>query len=98
MGPTEASTLSGNTMTDVSTVGATLSGLVTVSHSVHMDAGGPTGVAYGAPGIPTGCPFGMRLSSSDFTALGVPALPSPSRAEVRLYTGCSRLVPPITTY
>ena len=86
-------------MIDEFTVGATLSGLVTVSHNVHIElAAVDTGVAYGAPGMPTGCPFGIRFSSSDFTALGVPALPSTSRAEVRLYTGCSRLVPPITTY
>ncbi len=55
MGPTEPSAISGSTITDVSTVGATLSGLVTVSHSVHVDsATGPTGVAYGAPGMPMG--------------------------------------------
>jgi hypothetical protein len=90
IGPTEVSVISGSTMTDVSMVGATLSALVTVSHSVHVDsATGDTGVAYGAPGMPIGWPLGIRLSSSDFTADGVPGLPSTRRADVRLYTGRS---------
>ena len=38
IGPTEPSVTNGRTITDVSTVGATLSGLVTVSHNVHIDS------------------------------------------------------------
>jgi hypothetical protein len=45
----------GSTITDVLTFGATLSALVTVSHSVHVDSATElTGVAYGAPGMPMG--------------------------------------------
>ncbi len=55
IGPVEESVTSGSTSTDVSTAGATLSGLMTVSHNVHIDsATPPTGVAYGAPGMPIG--------------------------------------------
>ncbi len=45
MGPTDGSITSGRTITDVSTVGATLSGFVTVSHNVHIDSAAETGVA-----------------------------------------------------
>jgi hypothetical protein len=55
MAPTEPSMTSGRTMIDEFTVGATLSGLVTVSHNVHVElADVDTGVAYGAPGMPMG--------------------------------------------
>jgi hypothetical protein len=88
----------GRTTTDVSTAGATLSGLVTVSHNVHVDSAAPaTGVAYGAPGMPIGWPFGILFSSSDFTANGVAALPSTRRADVRLYTGRNCPLPGNTT-
>ncbi len=85
MAPTEASVTKGSITTEVSTVGATLSARVTLSHSVHIDSPAPeTGVAYGAPGMPIGCPLGIRFSSSDLTAVGLSALPRTSRADVRL--------------
>jgi len=88
IGPTAPSETRGVTSTDVSMDGATLSTLVTMSHSVHIDSDTlAMGVAYGAPGMPIGWPFGMRFSSSDLTALGLPGFPSTSRADVRLYTG-----------
>ncbi len=99
IGPVVLSVTNGSINTDVSTAGATLSGLMTVSHNVHIVSVTPeTGVAYGAPGMPIGCPLGIRLSSSDFTANGVPALPSTSRADVRLYTGRSCPLSGNTTY
>ncbi len=62
-----------------------MSALVTVSHSVQVDAESPeTGVAYGAPGIPMVWPIGNLLSSLALTAAGLAGLPSTSRAEVRL--------------
>ncbi len=44
-----------------------------------------------------GCPLDILFNSSDFTATGVPGLPSTSRAEVRLYTGRNCPLPGITT-
>src|SRR5690606_20432527 len=83
--PTDASSASGVASTEVCTDGATLSGLITVSHSAHCDSGDEeTGVAYGAPGIPSGWPLGIRSSSSDLTATGLLLLPRINRAEVRL--------------
>ena len=83
--PTEPSNARGVISTEVSTVGATVSGWITVSHNDHCETGDDeTGVAYGAPGMPSGCPLGMLSSSSDFTATGLLLLPRINRAEVRL--------------
>ena len=71
--------------------GLALSGLVTVSHSAHCEEAPPaTGVACGAPGIPTHAPLVIAFSSADFTTAGLAGLPRISRAEVRLNTGCRR--------
>ena len=71
--------------TAVCTVGLTVSALATVSHSAQVDAvPDDTGVAYGAPGMPTDWPLGNLFSSADFTAdgLGRVAQHQPRRGQV----------------
>ena len=92
MGPIAASVTSGIDNSDVCSTGAALSGLVTVSHNAHGEAPAVTGVACGAPGMPTHAPLVIALSSEDFTTVGLAGLPRISRAELRLNTGCRRPV------
>src|ERR1700678_4652017 len=62
-----------------------------VSHTDHADTElGVTLRLSGTPGMPTIGPVGYLAISAAFTQVGVAALPTASRADVRLSAGYSR--------
>lgn len=64
-------------------------GSLTESHTVQFaSVDGFCTIRSGAPGMPSRLPRGNRSSSALFTVMGLTGLPTISRAEVRLSTGC----------
>ncbi|APU27659.1 Uncharacterised protein [Mycobacterium tuberculosis] len=76
---------------EVTTGLSALRGRPAVSHTAHAETAPRfTGMAAGAPGMPTSGPVGYLAISAGLTHVGCPAVPVASRADVKFSAGYNR--------